>query len=454
MPHPVRTTVATLATAALTAGVLAAPALTAPAAAAPTSNRTDDMPSKSAAKWLSKEFNEGIMVGEFGPDYGLTIDAGIAMSVAGGFNREVRIVAGAIAPKLGEYVGDGEKESYSGALGKAATYARVAGYNPTNYGGVNLITRLEDRVANADAGATAGRISDKSEFGDFANVIGQSYAVRALSLANSAEAFAARDYLLKQQCPSGYFRLNFAKADAADQTCADGAAGSEADPDATSLAIINLLESQDRTPAVQDSLNRAGAWLAARQRKSGAIRGAGGTAVINTNSTGLGGYALGMLDYRTAASKAAVWVRRLQPVDKYQCKSALSPDTGAVAYRKDAINAAKTKGITEAARDQWRRATSQAVLGLQYAPAAKDELRMESARKRGVAGSRPQFRAYGVAPGERACMQVKGDFRRIIGKRTGEKVVRKLQLPTGNRKRVAVLKVADAQDKTWIRVFN
>ena len=106
------------------------------------------------------------------------------------------------------------KESYAGPLAKAATFARVAKGNPTSYGGINLITRLEERTADVPADPTkepqaaafAGRIFDKSEFGNYANVVGQSYAVRALTLARSTEAAAARDFLLKQQCASGYFR--------------------------------------------------------------------------------------------------------------------------------------------------------------------------------------------------------------------------------------------------------
>ena len=94
--------------------------------------------------------------------------------------------------------------------------------------------------------------------------------MRALSLARSAEAGAARDFLLKQQCASGYFRLNFDKADVPSQSCAEGVAGSEADPDATALAVINLIESGDKSPAVTGR-PRQGRHLAgrppARQRR-------------------------------------------------------------------------------------------------------------------------------------------------------------------------------------------
>ena len=96
------------------------------------------------------------------------------------------------------------------------------------------------------------------------------------------------------------------------------------------------------------------------------------------------------------------------------------------------------------ARDEWRRATAQAILGLQFAPASDDTFRIVSVRKQARAGERVQFRVYGLAPSESACMQVKGDFRRVKGKKSGDKIERKLQLPTGNQRR------AKAGSKGWV----
>jgi hypothetical protein len=464
---PIRSAAVALSTAALTAGVLAAPpasaeptpALRAAKAAAPA---TDSTPSTIAAEWIAGELTNGLVVSKLGPDFGLTIDTGMALATVAGQGGTVTAINNALEPRIAEYIGDGTKESYAGAIAKAAAFARTAKKNPTSYGGRNLVAELEARTADATTGTApnttpnplAGRISDKSEFGDFANVIGQSYAVRALSLANSQEAGAARDFLLKQQCASGYFRLNFDKPATPSQACAEGVAGSEADPDATSLAVINLVESRDNSPAVKEALAKAGGWLAARQRGSGAIRGGTGTAQINTNSTALGGYAMGLLKNRGAALKAALWVRKNQPVDKYKCRTALTKDTGAVAYRKEKATEAKTTGIPADGRDEWRRATAQAILGLQFAPASKDELRIVSARREARAGDNVQFRVYGLAPSESACLQVKGDFVRVKGKKSGDKIVRKLQLPAGNQRRVALVKTSDDEARTSLRVRN
>ena len=91
-------------------------------------------------------------------------------------------------------------------------------------------------------------------------------------------------------------------------------------------------------------------------------------------------------------------MRKNQPVDKYKCRTALTKDTGAVAFRKDRSKAAKAGGIPADGRDEWRRATAQAILGLQFAPASKDKFRIESVRTQARAGERVQFRVYGLAP--------------------------------------------------------
>jgi hypothetical protein len=464
--RPIRTAAVALSTAALGVGVLSAP----PASAEPTpalrvakaAVNTDSTPSTIAAEWLADELTNGLMVGDNGPDFGLTIDTGMALSTVVGQGAVNAQITAALEARIGDYVGDGTKESYAGPLAKAAAYAKVAKRNPTSYGGVNLIARLEERTANVpadpaaepQAAAIAGRIFDKSEFGNYANVIGQSYAVRALSQSRSTEAAAARDFLLKQQCASGFFRASFEKANVPNQSCTEGAPGSEADPDATAIAVINLVESDDKTPAVMAALAKAGAWLKDRQRGSGAFRAAAPISQINTNSTAVGGFALGLLKERDAALKAALWVRKNQPVDKYKCRTALTKDTGAVAYRKDRVKDSSTSGIPATARDEWRRATAQAVLGLQFAPASKDKLKIVSVRKQARAGERVQFRVFGLAPSESACMQVKGDFVRVKGKKSGDKIVRKLQLPAGNQRRVGLVKTSDDEARTSLRVRN
>jgi hypothetical protein len=449
MSHSLRTAGALLAASTLAVTVLGQPAIAAPAPA-----KTDDGPITLAGSWLKRELTGGLMVGDGFTDYGLTIDAGLALDQAGD-KLGVTAINTALQPKINEYIaGDafGDAGStYAGATAKAATFARVAGANPTSYGGVNLVTRLEERVS-----ATApivGRLEDKSSFGDFANVIGQGYAVRALTEARSKRAADATAFLLAQQCTSGFFRESFTKDKTATaQGCVEGQADSAASLDATALAVVNLVESGSHDKAVAAAVAKAGTWLATQQKASGAFSGAG--VGLNTNSTGLAGWALGLLKNREAATKAAVWVRKQQPIEKNKCRSALTKETGAIAYQPQAVKDARNDGITDEAADQWRRATAQAMAVLQWAPAPVDELSVSSSRASGEAGDKVRFVITGLAPGERACVAIKGDFKRITGKANAGPVARKLTLPTGNRSRIVKVKTADTAAKTTIQVHN
>ena len=174
----------------------------------------------------------------------------------------------------------------------------------------------------------------------------------------------------------------------------------------------------------------------------------------NTNSTGLAGWALGLLKNREAATKAAVWVRKQQPIETNKCRSALTKETGAIAYQPQVVKDARNDGITDATADQWRRATAQAMAVLQWAPASVDELTVSSRRASGEAGDKVRFVITGLAPGERACVAIKGDFKRITGKANAGPVARKLTLPTGNRSRIVKVKTADTAAKTTIQVHN
>jgi len=435
---------AVVATLALT--VIAQPASAAP----PTSGKTDDGAITLAGAWLKGELTNGLMDGGGFTDFGLTLDAGFALDQAGD-SAAVATINTAIQPKINDYIaGDafGDKGStYAGPVAKAATFARVAGANPTSYGGVNLVTRLEERVS-----ATApivGRLEDKSTFGDFANTLGQSYAVRALTEAKSGRADDALNFLLTQQCASGFFRQDFTKDKAAAaQGCAEGQAGSEPSIDATALAVVNLLEGDAKGPAVMTALDKATIWLTTQQKKNGSFAG-------NTNSTGLAGWALGLVKEKDAAALAATWVRKQQPVDVHRCRSALTKDTGAIAYDAKAVKAGRNSGITKGdVRGQWRRATAQAMTALQWAPAATDVLSVTMQRSAAEAADKVRVKIWGLAPGERACVSIKGDPKRIIGKASAGPVTRKLTMPTGNTSRIVKVKTADEAAKTRITVRN
>ncbi len=410
----------------------------------------DDGALKLAGVWLKGQLTHGLMVGGGYTDFGLTLDAGFALDQSAQPEGVARINK-AVQPQINDYIsGDafGDKGStYAGAVAKAATFARVAGSDPTSYGGVNLITRLEEHVS-----ATApivGRIKDESSYGDYANTVGQSYAVRALTEAKSSRADDALTFLLSQQCSSGFFRQDFTKSkSAAAQGCVEGQVGSEPSIDATALAVVNLVEGGVNGPDVMTAIDNATEWLAARQKKNGSFDS-------NTNSTGLAGQALGLEKNDAAAASAAIYVRNQQPIDVHRCSSALTKDLGAIAYDAKALKAARVGGITKGdVRGQYRRATAQAMAVLQWAPAATDALSVTMQRSSAAAGDKVRVKVRGLAPGERACVSIQGDPKRIVGKASTAPVTRTLTMPPGDRSRIVKVKTADASARTSITVRN
>ena len=340
--------VAVLATGALALGLAAAPT---GAASAARVNRAD-----RAGDWLQGQLTRGLIhnpsYGGF-DDYGLSADTGTALIAVGGHGKAVRQVRHALAKHVNSWttgVDFGSSDVYAGSVAKAAVFAQASGANPRSFGGVNLISRLNKRVSSQPG--IVGRLQDKTSSTDYANVLGQAYAVGALNRAHSGKAAAATRFLLKQQCGAGYFRLYFSAPTAKDQTC-DGAPRAQrpADPDATAIALINLQSIKHPSTKVRTSIERGLRWLHRKQRANGSFGGGVTTKAPNANSTGLAGWALAVGGRCADAKQAARWVVGLQK------------HNGAIAYDKATLK----KGIHNATdRDQWRRSTSQAAPVLRY----------------------------------------------------------------------------------------
>ena len=355
-----RASVALLSTA-LVVSVAAAGQPAQAAAAKPSS------PAGHGATWLSGQLTGGLIHNpNFGgfDDYGLTIDTVFALKAIGGHMPEVRTARNALAANVDNYItGDafGDPGStYAGSTAKLLVLAQSTGGDPTDFGGVNLVTRLNGRVTKS--GPAKGRIADKSTFGDNANTIGQILAVRGLTTAKSSQRARARTFLLEQQCKAGYFRLNFAKPTAPKQTCGKK---SPADPDTTSYAVIQLWKTSKDTPKLRNALKNAVAWLGTQQRKNGSFVGGTSTSTPNTNSTGLAAWALGRTGRCKAARAAATWAAGFQ-LGSQKPGTPLAGQRGAIAYDHAGLRAGQRDGITDAAQDQWRRATAQAAPGLLF----------------------------------------------------------------------------------------
>jgi hypothetical protein len=320
-------------------------------------------PTARGAHWLSKQLTGGIVVGHSTlgdyQDYGLSIDTAFALQAIGGHRSDVRQVRHALAGHVGDYTGAGA-EKYSGATAKLLVLVQSTGGDPTSYGGVNLVKKLNALVTTK--GPAKGRTADQSQFGDFANTIGQILAVRGLTAAKSGRAAAVRTFLLEQQCHQGFFRLNFSKPKARHQSCGKT---SPADPDATSYAVVQLWKTSKGHPALRNALKRASAWLAEQERKNGSFVGGTSTVTPNTNSTGLAAWALATTGRCTAAKKAAQWVAGFQ-LGAQPSGSQLAGQRGAIAYDRAGMKAGRKDGITMQSQDQWRRATAQAAPALRF----------------------------------------------------------------------------------------
>ena len=431
------------------------PALAAPSPAAPAV--PDPVAGRTGADWLAGQLTDGVVHNDqyAFDDYGLTIDVALGLAAAGGQDARVATVAGAVADHVDSYttgVDYGSSDVYAGATAKALHLAEVAGADPTAFGGADLVARLEGLTS--DSGPSAGRITDQSEYGDYANTIGQAFAASGLEAAGSTEAAAATTYLLDQQCSAGWFRLLFTTdATAADQSCDGGVASgaSKADPDTTSLAVI-LLADQADDPTVAAALARAEAWLLAQQHDDGSFGGGTSTEGSNSNSTGLAGWALGVRGHTAEAERAAVWVRGLQAADTAPCTTALTGETGAIAYDAAAFETGRTEGITDGTADQWRRASAQALPVLRWAPAATGSYGVSGPTGFVRVRTTVSLTVSGLSPAADACLSHGSVKQALTG--TGATLRRAVTLPAGTARRTFTLASPAGTDTTTLRVLG
>ncbi|GAA3028045.1 hypothetical protein GCM10010484_17100 [Actinokineospora globicatena] len=311
----------------------AATIVAAPAASAATTHR----PADAASGWLARQFVGGDhLETDFGgtsyPDAGLTLDAVFAFASSGNANDYGAAALTWLAQpaNLTGYIGDGT-EAYAGATAKTALAVQVRGGNPTSFGGVNLVTRLNSLLT------PSGRFSDQSIYGDYTNAFSQSLAIITLDRTPAGAPVSAVDYAAATQCPDGGFPIVL------------GAPTCSSDTDATALVTQALLAT-GRTAKAQQGLT----WLKSKQQAGGGIAYGNGSGTPNANTTGLAGQAFRAGNRPAAALKARQYILSLR-----QTCTAPTAQRGAIAY--DATGYDPTT-VT--------RATTQAILGLHGAPFA------------------------------------------------------------------------------------
>ncbi len=341
-----------------------------------------------ALLWIERELNAngGMLPSPFGgPDLGLTSDAIIALNAGG---RGVMPTATTATTKLadninlyitGEAFGD-VGSHYAGPIGKSMFAAELQGANINNFGGVDL--EALSRAAVQPSGIHAGRFSDVSTFGDFSNGFGQALNILALSRTAAGVPPNSIDFLLAQQCPAGGFRLNYDGPFPPDplipvtRRCTSDA---QADTDATSLAL-DALSGLHQAATISAAIHNAATWLIGQQDPvTGGFHGTGPTAASNTNTSGLAAQALVSVGFIDAAARGRDYVGSLQLDAARTTGTPAAGEEGAIALNPGAFDTARTTGIDALSRDQWRRATTQAVLALIDLPRA-DPVSLQPAR--------------------------------------------------------------------------
>lgn len=346
---------------------------------------------ENSADWLAGQLTNGLAVNDQFDftDYGLSLDIAIALQAAGR-PAAAASVLNAIDDDPGVYIGSGA-DIYAGSTAKLATVAQLQGRSATGFGGVNLITRLQGRITAT--GAETGRATDTGT--DFSNTVTQSWAVRALSTAKSGLADEAVGFLVKQQCAAGFFREGPEATGTSSTFTCDDATAAAPSVDATAFAVQALATAKaSGATGLDDDLADASTWLAGQQSADGAFVG---NATKNTNTTGLAAAALALTGRTAAAEKAAAWIARQQVSEAIATVSRkLREQVGAIAYDAAALATARAEGIPVEMVDQFRRATSQATIGVLMV----DQLTGTAPTRYLAGGSTVTVRFAGLAAGE------------------------------------------------------
>ena len=283
------------------------------------------------------------------PDYGLTLDAVIALDAAGAGQDNASAATTFVADQVENYVAytdttvdPPEQHYFANATAKALFVAAVQGEDPTDLGsgGTDLVARLQSLMT------AEGQFADQSSFGQYANTIGQSFGVLGLQRVGAGPDPLAVTFLRGVQCPDGGFPLT--------PTAPGGTCTSHADSTAFAAQALFAVGGTDDVDG-EEALT----YLADLQDSSGGVADLSLATTPNANTTGLAGQAFHAGGRVAQAQLASDYVEALQ----YGCDlpAALR---GGVAYDQAAYDAQVAAGAAAVPADQDTRSTTQAVLTL------------------------------------------------------------------------------------------
>ena len=389
------------------AALAAAGALCAITLSPVTAEATVSPSATDAGKWLAGELEDGLINSdsEYGTftDYGLLLDVLFALQAADTQGPAQDAIVSALRKNVLNYISssyDAPEARYAGASAKLLVAAQEAGKNPTSFGGQNLVETVEKSVTDS------GRVKDQNtNFDDYANMLGESFALESLAEAKSAKVASVRDFVRAQQCGNGSFPLKF-------DDCDKGSV------DATAVAVDSMIAAKaDGTSGLENTIEDAVRWLGDQQGSDGSFGSDEDLPSSNSNSTGLAARALAETGKTAAARKAAAWMFDIQATAA-NAGDKLKGDLGAVAVGPVQFSDGYAKGIEKFSRGEWVRATAQAILGLIHLDPNTIQTRVVEKR---VEVPGPVVRTNTITGGNAANVVVTG----------GEKIADEAETPQG-----------------------
>ncbi|HEY1650406.1 MAG TPA: hypothetical protein VGG09_00860 [Acidimicrobiales bacterium] len=231
------------------AALLATATLTALAAPAGATSVPPQIPqvavADSAATWIA---GQAAPDGSIGGSLSSTVNAILALAAAHVDMPAAQAALSYVEANASSYI---TVDSADGPAQLAALIldAHAMGVDPTNFGGTNLVARLQ--ATEQTSGPDAGLFGTETQLGDYyVGTYDQGLAFTALKAAGQAANAAAISWLTNQQCPSG----GWAFPNQAIGVCAEDPSSFEgADDQTTSLAVQGLLAQGALTPGIAAS---------------------------------------------------------------------------------------------------------------------------------------------------------------------------------------------------------
>ena len=329
----------------------------APAGALPRGRQRRPRVTPGATVWQASQLQHGHIPGfaPGSPDWGLTIDTAFMLAADGSQPTVLAQVKKAVARHILDYAVFKGATS-SGAMSKVLLVASVLRADPASFGGIDVRKRELKLVAPPSAGFEAGRLRDTGKT-DFSNVFGQSYGTIGLARSGGVPQSVV-DYLVKQHCTQGYFRL----AEKVGKTCDQS--NSAPDVDATALALEALVAAQaDGATVTHGLIASTASWLVSVQNSDGSFAEDASMNNPDANTTGLAGVALAAAGRKSAQREAATWIASLQITRANAGHGPARPDVGAIAFDPRTLADGLANGLGDN-RPQWWRSTPQAFFAL------------------------------------------------------------------------------------------